>query len=257
MLHPIVCGRVGEGLKVWRAPGGLVALRGEEVHVWRVWLDVPAWRRGELWGLLDGEERGRAERYRFERDRAHFVVARGTLRRLLGEYLAAEPGAIRFGYGAYGKPALAGGAGAGPTLRFNLSHSGGVALYAFALGRELGVDVERVRDGVGLEELAVRFFAADEAGALLRLPAEQRERAFFNCWTRKEAYVKARGEGLSHPLDSFSVTLAPGEAAALLETRNDPREAGRWRLYDLDPAPGYAGALVVEAGHGPVNCFSL
>lgn len=247
-----------EHLDTWRAPVGRAALRDDEVHVWRVGLEESGARLERLWRLLDAEERRRAERYHFERDRRHFIVARGTLRRLLGDYLDLAPESLRFSYSAYGKPALEDEARAvAPDLRFNLSHSGALALYVFARGRELGIDIERMREDFDLQELAARFFSAAESRALLELPAGLRTRAFFNCWTRKEAYVKARGEGLSHPLDTFCVSLVPGSAAALVETRNDPRETARWRLHDLAPAPDYAAALAIEAGHGPLLRFAL
>jgi 4'-phosphopantetheinyl transferase len=229
----------------WITPPSDTELHRDEVHVWRVALDQPPDTKAVLLGTLSEDERARAERFRFERDRAHFVAARGALRCVLGRYLGAAPGALRFNYDAYGKPSLA-PEFAGGELEFNLSHSHSLALVAVARGRAVGVDVERVRAEVSGPEIAERFFSPPEFAALRALPAAEQTRAFFDCWTRKEAFVKARGEGLSHPLDEFDVSLAPGEPAALLSVRNDPREAARWSLRALDAGAGYAAALAVE-----------
>ena len=196
---------------------------------------------------LTADECQRAERYVFEKDRTHFVVARGLLRVLLGRYLRQDPQHLRFTYGPHGKPALATDTG-GMSLRFNVSHSHGLALYAITRGREVGVDVERIRPEVAQEKIAERFFSPREVTVLRALPTPLQAPAFFACWTRKEAYIKAKGDGLSLPLDQFDVSLAPGEPAALLHTTWDPQEAACWALQDLAPAPDYRAAVVV-AGH--------
>ena len=200
-----------------------------------------------LWCTLTADERQRAERYIFQKDRTHFVVARGLLRVLLGCYLRQEPLHLRFIYGPHGKPALATDTG-GVALRFNVSHSHGLALYAITRGREVGVDVERIRPKVAQEKIAERFFSPREVTVLRALPTPLQATAFFACWTRKEAYIKATGDGLSLPLDQFDVSLAPGEPAVLLRTAWDPQEVACWALQDLAPAPGYRAAVAV-AGH--------
>jgi 4'-phosphopantetheinyl transferase len=172
-------------------------------------------------------------------------VGRGLLRIILGHYVEAPPEGLRFCYNPYGKPALDPTQDRG-SLRFNLSHSGGRALYAVARGREVGVDVETIRTEFAGLAIAERFFAPAEVAVLRDLAPEHRTRAFFSCWTRKEAFIKARGKGLSIPLDTFEVSLAPGAPAALLATHDDRDEAARWTLFDLDPGPGFAGALAVE-----------
>jgi 4'-phosphopantetheinyl transferase len=217
------------------------------VHVWRAALDVPELQVRSLWDTLTADERQRAERYLFQKDRTFFVVARGLLRVLLGRYLRQDPPHLRFIYGPHGKPALATDTGGG-ALRFNVSHSHGLALYAITRGREVGVDVERIRPKVAQEKIAERFFSPREVTLLRALPAPLQATAFFACWTRKEAYIKATGEGLTLPLDQFDVSLVPGEPAALLRTAWDPQEAARWALQDLAPAPGYRAAVAV-AGH--------
>jgi 4'-phosphopantetheinyl transferase len=231
----------------WPEPPADVTLPADEVHVWRAPLDLPNERLECLRGTLAPDECERAARFHFERDRRHFVAARGLLRVLLGRYLKLPPDGLRFAYTSYGKPHLAEGSG-GEWLRFNLSHSGGVALYAFSRGRELGVDIEQVRDDIEHSQIAERFFSKHEVAALRDLPANSQREAFFICWTRKEAYIKGIGEGLSLPLDSFDVSLTPNAPASLLAVRGDARAAARWGLRDLEPGPGYHGALVAE-GH--------
>jgi 4'-phosphopantetheinyl transferase len=217
------------------------------VHVWRAVLDVPESQVRNLWYTLTADERQRAERYVFQKDRTHFVVARGLLRVLLGRYLRQDPRHLHFTYGPHGKPALATDTGRA-SMHFNVSHSHGLALYAITRGREVGVDVERIRPAVVQEQIAEHFFSPREVIVLRALPPPLQAPAFFACWTRKEAYIKAKGDGLTLPLDQFEVSLAPGEPAALLRTAWDPQEAAGWALQDLAPAPGYRAAVAV-AGH--------
>jgi len=182
----------------------------DEVHVWRIALD-----RGDgdsLRARLSSDELARAARFHFERDRTRFLVARAALREILAHYLGASPAEIAFVYGDHGKPALAPPHG---DLRFNLSHSHGLALCAVTRGREVGVDVERIRELDDLEDLARSVFSARELAALHRLPEPGLLAGFFTGWTRKEAFIKALGEGLSHPLKRFDVSLEPGRPARL------------------------------------------
>ncbi|HEX8557463.1 MAG TPA: 4'-phosphopantetheinyl transferase superfamily protein [Pyrinomonadaceae bacterium] len=237
----------------WRGAPERPRADGAEVHVWRVTpLTRPADEVAALRALLSEDEAARADRFRFERHRGHFIVARAALRRILGRYLGSPGRLLRFGYNEYGKPSLA-----HPTLRFNLSHAGEVALLAVTSGREVGVDVEAIRDDVEGEKLAEHFFSPGEVETLMSLPEAARARAFFDCWTRKEAFIKALGSGLSHPLDAFDVSLAPGEPAALLRTRADSREAARWTLRELEPGEGYAAAVAVEGGGWELRCWEF
>ena len=229
----------------WRPAPETLILSNDEVHVWRAPLDVPELHVRSLWYLLTGDECQRAERYVFEKDQRHFVVARGLLRVLLGRYLGQDPQHLRFTYGPHGKPALATDMG-GDTLRFNVSHSYGLALYAMTRGREIGVDVERIRPEVAQETIAEHFFSPREVTILRALPMLLQAPAFFACWTRKEAYIKARGKGLSVPLNSFSVSLIPGKPAELLDVQSDPEESSRWSFLELVPDSHYVGALAVE-----------
>ena len=233
---------------LWDRPPAELTLLSDEVHVWCASLDMTSPHIRRLQATLSADELERASRLHFAKDRRRFVVARGVLRSLLGRYLGVEPRQLRFSYSAYGKPTLVPTSG-GARLCFNVSHSHELALYAVTYGREIGVDVEHIRTNIACEEIAERFFSAQERALLRTLPAHLKHDAFFHCWTRKEAYIKARGEGLSLPLDQFDVAFAPGKPAALLATRWAPHEASCWELRELTPGPGYAAALAV-GGHG-------
>jgi 4'-phosphopantetheinyl transferase len=232
----------------WRAPPETLVLGGDEVHVWRATLDQNPSQIQRFLHSLAADELARAKRFHFERDREHFIVARGVLRAILAGYLNRAPECLSFCYSSHGKPALAGESDE-DAIRFSVSHSHGVALYAVTRGREVGIDIEHIRSDLEVEEVAERFFSRREVAMLQALSTEEQRQAFFRCWTRKEAYIKARGEGLSLPLDQFDVSLAPGEPAAVLGTQRDPSEASRWSLQELTPGPGYVAALAVE-GHG-------
>lgn len=238
----------------WPAPPDGLALSDAEVHVWRVTLSRAPEETRSLARLLSADEVDRAGRFHFQRDRDRFVVARATLRLILGSYLRVSPGGLRFRYSEFGKPSLAEDYGA-PGLRFNLAHSNDLALCAVASGREVGVDVEFVRPEMAHEEIARHYFSPAEVAELRALPADGRAEAFFNCWTRKEAYIKARGDGLSFPLEGFTVSLRPGEPAALVDVERDPREVVRWRLMELRPAEGYAGAVAAEGKDWQLFCY--
>lgn len=224
------------------------SLGAGEVHVW--WIDVrfDARTQQHLAGLLEQHERDRAARFRFAPDRRRFVAARAALRSVLAGYLNDQADRICFQSGPYGKPRIASNA-----LRFNASHSGDWALVAVSCDRELGVDVERLEPARAEGALARRFFAPGEVTELESLPASERVRGFFNCWTRKEAFIKATGQGLQRPLDSFQVSLAPERAPALL--RVDGTSNTRWRLWSLDAPGGYAAALVVDGGRCALRVF--
>ena len=222
-----------------------MSLSGGEVHVWRAHLEQPAGVQDQFLRTLDLNERERAARFHFEKHRRRFILGRGFLRLLLGRYLNIAPEEVRFAYGPYGKPSLA-DEHAASRLRFNASHSHELAVYAFVQEREIGVDVEYNNAEFGGEDIARHFFSAYEVGQLLALPESERSAAFFRCWTRKEAYIKALGSGLSHPLDQFDVTLAPHERAALIRDYRDAQATSRWSMFNLD-LDDYAGAVIVES----------
>jgi 4'-phosphopantetheinyl transferase len=200
--------------------------------------------------VLAGDERERAARFHFDRDRSRYIVGRGSLRILLGSYLGLEPDQVELDYGHNGKPQLR---GAG--LSFNLSHSGPVALYAISGAGEVGIDVELEGTDLARELIAERFFAPAEVATLRSLPRSAQARAFLTCWTRKEAFIKARGDGLSLALDSFDVSLHPDRPPALLRTSWSEHEPDRWQLSDIsDPAAGFVAAVALQKfGQGAVQ----
>ena len=196
--------------------------------------------------LLCASERERAARFALDRDRNRYIAARSRLRRLLGERLGERPQAIELVYGKRGKPALAPRLAA-TGLRFNVTHCDDVALYAFTHEREVGVDVEAVRPLADADDVAARFFSPQENRAYRSLPAADRVQGFFNCWTRKEAFVKALGGGLHIALDRFDVSLSPHEPPRLLRVGCKPGDRCGWLLIGLQPAPGMTGAVVVRS----------
>lgn len=192
---------------------------------------------------LSEDERQRSSRFHFDKDRNRFIIAHASLRDILARYLHCEPQQISFSTNEFGKPFLP-----DHEIEFNLSHSGDYALIAVTRGRSVGVDIEQIRMDIEIENLASRYFSTGEVFELMGLPPHGRVVGFFNCWTRKEAYVKARGPGLSLPLDGFDVSLAPNEPAVLRATRPDPDEATRWSLHSIFVDRDYVGALVIEGG---------
>jgi 4'-phosphopantetheinyl transferase len=237
----------------WRPPPDDLRLPKNEVHVWRATLERAPESVAQLHSILSPDERERARRFYFDRHRRRWVVGRASLRMLLGRYLGAGPASLSFGYGQFGKPYLA---GFETPLRFNVSHSGEIVLMALTLGRAVGVDIERIRPDLLVAQIAQRFFSASESRALATLPEQLQQEAFFRCWTRKEAYIKARGGGLSLPLDAFDVAFLPGEPAKLLATRPDPAEASRWHIKDLDVGEGYKAALAVEGSQSTLEWWN-
>ncbi len=226
------------------------SLLKDEVQIWQASLDIPTWK---FQGLLAADEQERAARFNYDRDRNRFIVRRGILRILSGCYAGVEPESILFSYGKNGKPSLADESNV-ERIFFNLSHSEGMAIYAFSGSYELGVDIERIRDMADMAKLVERFFSTGEKAIWKELPESQQKRAFFHGWTRKEAFIKASGDGLSYPLDGFEVTLAPDEPAKLLSIAGNNDETPEWWIHDIKPASGFAAALAVKGRVGKVDC---
>ena len=216
------------------------------LHGWRATLDRPLTGVQELKSLLSEEEVERAERFHFERDRKRFFAARGLLRIILGCQLGVDPRTVRFRYAASGKPEVAELADQGK-LCFSMSQSHGLALYVIGWNLKVGIDVEKIRPLNEAVLIARRFFSTSEAAEIQELPESKRMLGFFSCWTRKEAYLKATGEGLSRPLDEIIVSLVPGERAELKSVTGSQKESSRWSLINLTPAPGFVGALCAES----------
>jgi 4'-phosphopantetheinyl transferase len=235
------------------------ALASDQIHVWRVPLHQNPDRIPELKAILSFEERARADRFHFEKDRRQFIEARAALRQLLSQYLGVAPADLGFSFGPQGKPALAPEV-SNTDLRFNLSRRDGLALVAVALGREIGVDVELVRPDLELFEMAEVSFSESELATLKSLPENLRVAGFYNCWTRKEAFIKAIGEGVSFPLKQFDVSLIPGAPAKLLAVRIDQSPSDRiatadsWIVHEVPVPDGYVAALAFEGSTMNVLC---
>jgi 4'-phosphopantetheinyl transferase len=242
---------------VWQNPPASLSLATNEVHVWRAALQLSSNEGQDPYAvftrLLTDEEKQRAGQFRFERHRQPWIVAHAYLRVLLSAYLHVPTTAIVFRQNEYGKPSLA--SPTKTTLQFNLSHSNGYALYAFSNGHALGIDVEYMRQTIDFEGLARHSFSQYEQQALLALAPTERPVAFYRCWTRKEAYIKARGMGLSLPLHLFDVSLAEQTTTALLASREDTHEVARWSLRNLQPATDYAGAVMAEGTDWRMHCW--
>ena len=229
-------------LTEFQAPGKHVPLlAADRVHVWRVRLDQDEATTARMQRLLSGDELARAARFHFPHLRTHYVAARAALRLLCGAQTGTPAQNISFAYTQNEKPFLP-----GAVLRFNVSHAHTVGLLAFALDREIGVDIEYVRDRIDAGQIALRYFSPAEISDFLSVANADRQQAFYNGWTRKEAYIKAIGDGLTFPLDRFRVSLIPGEPARLIEVDSAPTEAARWKMAAIDPGPGYTAALIAE-----------
>lgn len=227
----------------WTPPPALLEMGPHQVDIWRVSLDHYPDSAGWAASTLSTDEAERAARFHFEADRHRFIIAHACLRDILSRYLRCEPGKIEFSANDHGKPFLLSN---NNEMNFNLSHSGAYILIAVARERNVGVDVERFRLDLEHEKIARRFFSQRENDEFSTIPPEGKVIAFFNCWTRKEAYIKAHGLGLSLPLDSFDVSFSPNEPTLLRATRPNTNEASKWTLLSLDVHPDYAGALAAE-----------
>lgn len=216
-------------------------LQDGEVHVWCANLEPDVERLSVLEKTISASEQKRAARFHFWKHRRRFVAGRGILRVLLGQYLGQPPSEIVFSYSKYQKPFII-----EKNLEFNLSHSGGCALYAFCLASAVGVDLEKIRPITDAEGIARRFFSPSEYERFVILPNTTKHQAFFSCWTRKEAFIKALGEGLSYPLADFDVSFADGQPVRLNSIRGSEEAARDWTLKSLSPLEGFAAALAVQ-----------
>jgi len=233
---------------------GPLALDDREVQLWVVRLEASDHTFARAFSWLSPDEVERADRFRFDKHRKAFVLGRAALRALIGGYLRFPPEEASFNYGPKGKPALS---RPPAPLFFNMSNSGDLAAYAFTFDCEIGVDVEHRRRLLEIESIAQRFFASEEVAELMGLSEAERPDGFFNCWTRKEAYIKAVGEGLSVPLDSFRVTLQPGVPARMVDLHGSTAAAEHWTLHAFTPEPEYAGAIAYRDQPRPITAQPL
>ena len=237
----------------WPVSSRIVAPGRGEARIWTADLEPGAAAIDRLVPLLSADERERAGRFHFRRDAMRWIAARATLREILGRCLHEDPRALAFTYGDKGKPALAAPAG-GLDLQFSLAHSAHLAVYGVTVDCPVGVDVERLRPLTDMDQIAERTFSRQECTALRGLPVAARPAGFFNCWTRKEAYIKAVGLGLSYPLERFSVSLAPGAPARLEAVEIEPAHVEAWMMAALAPRSGFVGAVVVGARPVDIVC---
>jgi len=231
-----------------------LVLLENEIHIWRANLDRDLTCLQQLVKILSSDELERANRFHFETDKNRFIIGRGILRNILSYYLGIAPDRLQFCYGSRGKPALQTGDLSNP-LHFNLSHSQGLALYAFTRDRQIGIDIEYVRHLPGLDQIVAQFFSARERATFRALPPSQQQAAFFHGWTCKEAVLKALGEGLALPLDRFDVSLLPDRPAELLSINGDRGAAKQWFLQSFIPAPDYVAAVAVEGCDRQIKCW--
>ena len=228
----------------------LCELDGRDIDLWAVQLCGSDFIVERCMAILSPDERARAESFLFEHHRCTYVLSRGILRELLGRYVSIPPANIRFSYGSKGKPNLV---GVVPSIRFNSSNSANMGLYAMTRNCDLGVDIEKVRPLQDMQQIADQFFCREETRELFSLPLAERELAFFHCWSRKEAYIKAVGDGLSMPLDKFRVTLTPGDPVEFVHLGNDRKVAKEWTLHSFGAIPGYAAALAYNDAPRPLH----
>jgi 4'-phosphopantetheinyl transferase len=240
----------------WRAPREAVGLQRNQIHVWCAVLSEFASELGLLNALLSSAERDRAERFRFSKDRNHFVARRGILRGILSHYLEQPPSEIDFRHGRFGKPEVNGDFVRG-NLQFSVSHSGDLALYAVTRACPIGVDVEYIRPFPHLEEIALRFFSPSEAKVLMTLSREHRMEGFFSCWTRKEALLKATGEGIGDGLASVEVALIPWQDAGTIRTVGESEDRIGWHLRSFSPAAGYLAAIAFKDDNVSLSQWQL
>jgi len=238
----------------WPSPHSHPELADDEIHVWCAALDKLASELPAFVRPLSESERKRAEQFRFDRDRNRFIVRHGVLRMILGGYLNIEPALVTFAYESRGKPIVSGQA-IRSRFHFNVSHSNGLALIAGTRQAALGVDIEHVRLVPEAEQIAAKFFSPHEGAMLNAIPEEQKMEAFFHCWTRKEAYLKATGEGIADALPRIEVSLTPGQPARLTKIDGDMVAASRWTLSALAPAAGFVGALAIKTARPRLACW--
>jgi len=224
--------------------GAKPILSESEVHIWLAELSAAPEAAERAWSLLAADEQERATRFRFPHLKENFTLAHGALRCLLARYVDAAPREIEFVYGEQKKPEVSRPRG---RVRFNMSHSGNLAAYALVIDCEVGIDVEKIELKRDMKGIARRFFSAEECRDLMRLGGAEFDTGFFTCWTRKEAYIKAAGGGLSIPLSSFRVSLLPGERPALVSLNGNEAEASEWSLGAFDAGAGYAGAVAYRS----------
>jgi len=238
----------------WKNPPPDLRLSTECVDVWRTRLDLPEEQINTYLALLSADEIERARRFKVKRKYREYVITRGLLRNVLGQTLDSDPGSFQFEYAEHAKPCLDEDWDGKP-VSFNVSHSHNQALIAITLDRNIGIDIEKIRSDVDFRRLAKRFFSTQESGALDKLDETSLPTAFFACWTRKEAFVKALGDGISFGLSEFSVSTDPGAEQVSLATHWNPSEASEWSLANIRSETGYIAAIAVQQDSFKLRCW--
>ena len=237
----------------WQKTAVPPQLQAGELHIWKIELDYDSGHWQPLMALLSNDEQIKADSFRFEKLRLRYIAGRAALRKLLGGYIGCETEAVSFVYNDYGKPSLQ---DVDSGLRFNVSHSGEIMLAAFALNSKIGIDIEAIQQNIDCMDICQCWFSVQESNALRNLPEEKRIGAFFRVWTRKEAYIKARGIGLSYPLNRFSVSLDE-TAPALLEHQDCSQEMKSWQIYNIEVSSAYSAAIVIEAARWDIRHYNF
>jgi 4'-phosphopantetheinyl transferase len=238
---------------MWQSFSESNTLSPTDIHVWKANLDISLSFQNNLWETLSEEEKSRANRLLFPHLRVRYIAARGILRRLLAQYLLIPATDIQFKYGKQGKPFLINF----PDFKFNLSHTGDLAVFAFATDMTLGIDIELINPKIDMKVIAPNFFSKNEVTALFKLPSKERPLAFFNCWTRKEAFIKAKGGGLSIPLDQFEVTLLPEDTPKILTIDWAPEEVINWSIFSFEVGENFVGALMTDGNASQVSYYNF
>lgn len=237
----------------WHSPKIFPTITTDEIHVWVAVLDFSEDKLADFYKTFSEHEQTRAKHFHFEKDRKRFIGARGVLRTLLSQYIIGDPKNIQFTYSSHGKPALVND----PSLRFNVSHSQNVALFAFSKQYELGVDIETMEKSREIVAIAKRFFTANESKLIDHLKGKAQNQAFFNGWTRKEAFLKALGMGLSYPLKQVEVTMSPEDPAKFIALYDKNLNMNDWSLYNLKYTDNFAAALVVKGIPNRISLFKF
>ncbi len=229
----------------WNEPPSEIILHNNDVHIWKASLNVNSDKITTLKSILSNDEIDKADRFVFGRDQRRFIVARGLLRIILGRYLMVKPKKIKFIYNDYGKPALSYKFHK-RKLHFNISHSNELVVFAITNKGRIGIDIENVHSMKDIEQIIERFFSIEEQEEFKTLPKYCQEQVFFKCWTRKEAFIKACGQGLTLPLNKFTVSVIPSEPARLKYIDNEIDKVDSWTMKEVIPIAGYVGTVVVE-----------
>ena len=240
-----------------RSPHGVLRIDIDEIHIWNATLIRDESVIENVSKTISKKEQNKAARFHFGEDQERFILSHGFLRIIISSYLNQEPDNFQFSFSKYGKPSLKNNQG-DEILSFNISHSADKAIFAITRNRMIGIDIERIVEGFPCEEIAERFFSPKENEELLKIePGNLRELAFFTTWTRKEAYIKALGDGLSMPLDQFDVSVSPHEPAKLIANRRDPKEVSRWTLMDLKTSPGFVSTLAAQGSDLRISYWEI